>query len=77
MKLLENVEKIQAIDKYNFYGDSDHHLYPRNVHVKLYLILLIISQQYQDFFQLLHILDTILVHCILHILGTILVHCLI
>ena len=26
---------------------------------------------------LLHILDTILVHCILHILGTILVHCLI
>ena len=25
----------------------------------------------------LHILDTILVHCILHILGTILVHCLI
>ena len=27
--------------------------------------------------RLLHILDTILVHCILHILGTILVHCLI
>ena len=26
---------------------------------------------------MLHILDTILVHCILHILGTILVHCLI
>ena len=26
---------------------------------------------------LLHILDTILVHCILHILSTILVHCLI
>ena len=26
---------------------------------------------------LLHILDTILIHCILHILGTILVHCLI
>ena len=26
---------------------------------------------------LLHILDTILVHCILHILGTILVHCLV
>ena len=26
---------------------------------------------------LLHILDTILVHCILYILGTILVHCLI
>ena len=25
----------------------------------------------------LHILDTILVHCILHILGTVLVHCLI
>ena len=27
--------------------------------------------------KVLHILDTILVHCILHILGTILVHCLI
>ena len=27
--------------------------------------------------ELLHILDTILVHCILHILSTILVHCLI
>ena len=27
--------------------------------------------------EVLHILDTILVHCILHILGTILVHCLI
>ena len=26
---------------------------------------------------LLHMLDTILVHCILHVLGTILVHCLI
>ena len=26
---------------------------------------------------MLHILDTILVHCILHIYGTILVHCLI
>ena len=25
----------------------------------------------------LHILDTILVHCILHVLGTILVHCLV
>ena len=30
-----------------------------------------------DLGPLLHILDTILVHCILHILGTILVHCLI
>ena len=29
------------------------------------------------FSYLLHILDTILVHCILHILGTMLVHCLI
>ena len=29
------------------------------------------------FSSLLHILDTILVHCILYILGTILVHCLI
>ena len=26
---------------------------------------------------MLHILDTILVHCILHVLGTILMHCLI
>ena len=27
--------------------------------------------------EVLHVLDTILVHCILHVLGTILVHCLI
>ena len=26
---------------------------------------------------MLHILDTMLVHCVLHVLGTILVHCLI
>ena len=32
---------------------------------------------YDPSLTLLHILDTILVHCILHILGTILVHCLI
>ena len=31
----------------------------------------------KNYKMLLHILDTILVHCILHILGTILVHCLI
>ena len=29
------------------------------------------------YFGVLHVLDTILVHCILHVLGTILVHCLI
>ena len=31
----------------------------------------------EERWQVLHILDTILVHCILHILGTMLVHCLI
>ena len=44
---------------------------------KVMITYFLISRESHFPLQVLHILDTILVHCILHILGTILVHCLI
>ena len=54
--------------------------FQQKIILKINIIFLLEFMEWDSFsFKniVLHILDTILVHCILHILGTILVHCLI
>ena len=77
--MLANVCPFPFLLPLNVMYDTDHFLY--GVCMELpnsYPVLFLLPfKEWKDSMPVLHILDTILVHCILHILGTILVHCLI